>query len=424
MFSLVKANTRKNTIVVLDGVRAVACLLVIFYHINLINLRLHVWQPAALGPFITALAVAGGSGVTLFFLLSGFLLFLPYARALLCGADWPSARQFYLRRALRIMPCYYLSLFLLILVQEPRYLQPAHLQELGLFLSFFMDSSRATFRVLDGPLWSLAIEWQFYLLLPWLALLFRWIIGKGTQRKRWCLLLVCLLLMEVWGIGTHYWGNYYLANPQQTVLVPRPLLNVILFFSYGIIGKFLEDFAIGMGIAACYVLAQQAGWDGLLAGLRRWSVWLWWAGLCVLGFMALWNCNQMFRHSIALLDPLYPAYEFYSEAGLSLGFGLCLLAILFGPASLQRPFRWVPLRWLGLISYSLYIWHLPLLVNFGDHIQAYIAGWNGYLSYCLFWLFAVLLIFPFAYTFYIWIEQPGIQLCDSLRKQKSGEKLA
>ncbi len=409
MFSLLKDNAQKNSIGALDGVRALACLGVIMFHLDLITKDMHAWSPS-IGPIATAMAMAGGSGVTLFFVLSGFLLFMPYAKALLFGESWPSTRKFYFRRAWRIFPAYYLALFLMIALLSPQYLQPDHWKDLGLFLTFFMDSSQSTFRQLNGPFWTLAIEWQFYMLLPLLALALRWMAGRGSLRRRWWTLASCLIALMAWGVISRYWGGYYLAHPDQSMLVPRPVLNVALFFLYGVDGKFLEDFAVGMLISGCYVLAQRPDHEMHCLGekVKRFSFWFWGAGVFVLFVMTLWHGNHSVRHSIPLFDPIFPVYDFYSELGLSIGFGLCLIAILFGPAILKRPFEWQPLRWIGLISYSLYIWHLPLLDHFSHHIGSFVASWPGPLVYGLFWLFVLVIVIPFAYALYKWVELPGI----------------
>ena len=74
----------KGTIASLDGVRALAFLLVFELHIN----HSGVWGDGN-NPFISALFSVGSTGVTLFFVLSGFLLFLPYTQALLFEKGWP-----------------------------------------------------------------------------------------------------------------------------------------------------------------------------------------------------------------------------------------------------------------------------------------------------------------------------------------------
>src|SRR5437588_585068 len=93
---------KRNSIAVLDGVRAIAILMVIVFHINRITGD-SLWNQMA-NPLASSVATAGGTGVTLFFVLSGFLLFMPFAKALLFDTPWPLARVFYLRRVLRSMP--------------------------------------------------------------------------------------------------------------------------------------------------------------------------------------------------------------------------------------------------------------------------------------------------------------------------------
>jgi peptidoglycan/LPS O-acetylase OafA/YrhL len=163
----------------LDGVRACACLAVVAFHINLIShIDLHLWN-VSWNPIIGSVLLAGDAGVVLFFVLSGFLLFMPYARALLMEAPWPDTRVFYLKRMLRIMPAYYLSLFLLVMFAAPQYLHPDRWGQLFLFGILYNDTLASTFQKINGPYWTLAIEWQFYLLLPWLML------GIRALVRRW-----------------------------------------------------------------------------------------------------------------------------------------------------------------------------------------------------------------------------------------------
>src|SRR5207244_7416827 len=104
--ALLETKKQKNTLAVLDGVRAIACLAVIAFHVGG---DVHIWDIRGLGHLAISIVMAGDTGVILFFLLSGFLLFLPYATSLLYDGAWPCTRHFYLRRAMRIMPTYYVS---------------------------------------------------------------------------------------------------------------------------------------------------------------------------------------------------------------------------------------------------------------------------------------------------------------------------
>jgi len=398
-------SSQKNTIAVLDGVRAWACLTVIAYHLNRNAMLSHIWSPAV-GSFATGIMLTGWSGVTLFFVLSGFLLFMPYVKALLFDREWPSARTFYLRRAFRILPGYYVSLALLILLEHREYLQPDHLKDLALFLTFFMDTTPTTFQKINGPFWTLAIEAQFYMLLPLLALGFSWIVRRGTVRRRLVTLGLCLMGMIIWGVSSRYWGPYLTAHP-EAVPVPRPILNVALFFLYGFAGKYLEDFAIGMLVSTCYVLLQKPDViPGFVAFLRRHNQWLWGLGIFCLFFMAVEGAFPM----LAFLRPFLDAQRPFCELGFAIGYGLCVAGLLFGPIDFKPLLESIALRWIGLISYSLYIWHLPILLWFLQYVLPAVQKWNDVIAYVVFWLCVVLLIVPFCYLFYRCIEQPWINI--------------
>ena len=67
-----------------------------------------------------------------------------------------------------------------------------------------------------------------------------------------------LFAVIIWGLVTAAFGEYYTSHPDQTLLIPRPLLNVVLFVIYGDQSKFLEDFAVGMLIAVGYLCVMNS----------------------------------------------------------------------------------------------------------------------------------------------------------------------
>lgn len=160
---------------VLDGVRAVCVLLVGWFHI---------WQQGWLSPSFTVfgeyisldfLLRSGYIWVDGLLLLSGFLLFLPYTRE---GSALPAVLPFYKRRLIRILPSYLLCvipLFVLAVAQGKYANTQDAIFDLVTHLTFthtlFPFSYLAS--PINGALWTLGVEMQFYLLFPFLARAFR-----------------------------------------------------------------------------------------------------------------------------------------------------------------------------------------------------------------------------------------------------------
>ncbi len=409
----------KGTVASLDGVRAFACLSVMVFHTHVATEKMNLWQ-AADQPLLASIFWSGSSGVTLFFVLSGFLLFLPYVKVLVYEKPWPDTRMFYLRRALRIIPGYYFSLFLLVVLSNPGYLQPQNWKNLLLFPLFFMDSSTATYKTINGPYWTLAVEWQFYLLLPLIALGIRCVAQAVTARpqRRFWVVFGCLLGMVVWGVGTRLLGHHFTFHPTSTFLVSRQVLNVILFFIYGVNGKYLEDFAVGMLLVLCYTyMYNSTSRKKYTRWIQQLSPWLW--GISMLGFlfMAMRNYTYVDMYTWSAFPRLFQAIGWINELGFSLVYGCFILVILFDTGVLKRLFEWTPLRWIGLISYSLYIWHLPILNAFQNAVGPSLVGLNHNVASIFVWLWEFLVAIPFAFVVYVQVEKPAMRLSDRLRSQ-------
>lgn len=161
---------------VLDGIRAVAILIVVWYHF---------WQQSWLTPIagpvnLDWLVRNGSILVDMMILLSGFCLFLPYAREMVLGEKAVRCSEFYVKRVARIAPSYYLSLVIVLLFFA------IPLGEYGGDLSFMwadifghltfthnLFGNLASSTKLNGVLWTVAVEVQFYIIFPLLAKWFR-----------------------------------------------------------------------------------------------------------------------------------------------------------------------------------------------------------------------------------------------------------
>src|SRR5262245_30496387 len=189
--SLVGASTKcpsppesNSHIPALDGLRGLAILLV---------LLVHTYYPAGgiarhqstLDRACLHVCGLGWCGVDLFFALSGFLItgILLQAKG---GED--ALRNFYLRRALRIFPLYYLVVLARLFILPGRAFDPWESTSYLLYFSNFWRSAHLAVTPFDnfvGPTWSLAVEEQFYLLWPLLVFLL----------SRRSLLILCVVLL-------------------------------------------------------------------------------------------------------------------------------------------------------------------------------------------------------------------------------------
>ena len=420
--SSLSVGKQKNPIYALDGVRAIACLCVISFHLNLFSLLAHLWSPMLNdvgATMISSIALAGEMGIMLFFILSGFLLFLPFAKAILFDQPRPSLRRYYVRRVFRILPSYYVALLLMTLYLQPIYLQPAHLHEFWLFLTFRMDFP-LTYQQINPPFWTLAIEFQFYLVLPLIAWLISKVASQGVLRIRMLKMNACIFAMLAWGIATRYWGFFMTSStPTQDFTLPAMISSALRPYIFGTSGKYFEVFAIGMFIAVAYLYLQNEAHTSRLNIYTRFlSPYLFVLGILIIACANLWHYYVVYVHGITLhyLDAyqgiLNSSKDVFNAMSFALGYGLCLFAILHGPASLRRPFEWLPLRWIGLISYSLYIWHDPFVIIFQIYFLSkfQVLGWASSTQYMLFVLWVLVTVFPLAITFYRWVEMPGMRL--------------
>jgi peptidoglycan/LPS O-acetylase OafA/YrhL len=182
----------------LDGVRGLAALMVFFHHVCFISIPRGHWSwPVRL---LRTISGQGSYGVDLFFVLSGFLI----TSLLLEARPQPAYyRDFYWKRALRILPLYMLCLLgVLLLVPGSR--------DFVILSAFFIANFAHVLHVQGtGPFWTLAIEEQFYLLWPTMVRrratreLQRWALGIGVGS------ITLRLIAAVFGHRDYYFTFFH-----------------------------------------------------------------------------------------------------------------------------------------------------------------------------------------------------------------------
>lgn len=326
-----------------DGLRAIAVLIVILFHANI---------PGLSGGFV---------GVDVFFVISGYLITSIILKQLRAGSF--SFGEFYRRRARRILPALLVVLSTSAIagwfLQDP-YLFERLGQSLMAVTAFvsnilYWRTTNYFTAGLENPLlhtWSLAVEEQFYVLFPlalWLAWRFvpRWLLG---------LLLLCALTsLTVSQISVHK-GRALAAF----YLLPARAYELL-------IGAVLAAGSVHAILARSPVLRHGLGWLGI-AGIVLAAV--------------IYDANTPFPGLAALLPALATA---------------CVLCGAASDNGLGRLLSAKPMVKVGLLSYSAYLWHQPVFTF------AHAAGATGSLIWSI-GLIAVSLIL--AWTSWRFVETP------------------
>lgn len=174
-----------------DGLRAIACLLVVWHHTTQ---RFNPENAASWIQSIHFFGMRGEVGVSLFFVLSGCLLSLPFWSAFINAERLPSLRSYFVNRAARIIPAFWVNLILCTLIALWVFDQSINWWRLISGLFFINSYHYSSFfpAELNGPLWSIGLEVSCYLLLP-IAL---FIIIKSTKK-----ISIAILGLIIWIIS-------------------------------------------------------------------------------------------------------------------------------------------------------------------------------------------------------------------------------
>ena len=319
----------------MDGLRALACMTVLI---------VHTWQVSGVGPaqlgsgwrYVEPIATIG---LVLFFTLSGFLLYRPFAAAILDGAPLPSLGAYLRNRALRILPAYWCVLLVAFLLSALA--QPGHQNVAGGFDS--VHTAALNVLLLQGytphtnltgipPAWSLSVEVVFYLLLA-LMVVGVALAGRG-RRRRWRLAGLCLPAAGLLALGLfgklvdHHILGFSTNQATWGYVFQNSFVAKADLFSWGMLAAVLTTYCSRARLAA--LPAREIGFLG--------------CGAVVLGDLG----NQ---------TPL-----------AALGCGLILLWVCssFARARAPRgPARWLesrPVVFVGLASYSVYLLHWPVIL--------------------------------------------------------------
>ncbi len=308
----------------IDGLRFIAISTVVFHHLLAMYLANSgrspevrspaEWFAAAEQSWLVIPAYCGHFGVNLFFVISGFILALPFAKRAFNQLPAPELKSYYLRRVTRIEPPYVLSLIVIFLIhweQTGEALQLVPNLLASLCYSHGLVYGRES--LINGVTWSLEIEIQFYLLVPLLVGLFRL---RHTVARR------ALLLALIVGLGLF---SQWVIYPSGSARLRLTLLN---FAHYFLAGFLLADFYL---TGALRDLKKRFAWDAVTLA----------AAAAIVGVLS------RFGHFYFLLPLLI---------------GLLYAGFFLGRWSnaLVRT-RWIVI--IGGMCYTIYLYHILIISN-------------------------------------------------------------
>ncbi|HWU77365.1 MAG TPA: acyltransferase [Rhodanobacter sp.] len=352
----------------LDLLRAIAIVWVMLFHSYIVG---------GLGPHFAWLSRHGWAGVDIFFVLSGFLIGCQVLRPLQRGEPL-SFRDFYARRAWRILPAFAVVLALYVLfpaLREAPGLAPWW-QFATFTLNLLIDYGR---NPAFSHAWSLCVEEHFYLLFPLLA----WWLARRPSRLKFALVCGGVVLLGI-ALRSAVWLHDVAMDPPRNWFVEDIYYPTWMRLDGLLAGVMLATFRV----------YQPQRWARLQ--MRAGAVLL--AGIAVSG-LALW----LFRDRTGLLANAlgWPV--------LSLGIGLLVFAAADRCSLIGR--RAVPgTGWLAGISYSLYLSHKIAMHLVQGYLAPALQG-HGLLTFVV---YACAILLLGAGLHYV-VERPFLKLRERRR---------
>jgi peptidoglycan/LPS O-acetylase OafA/YrhL len=345
----------------IESLRALAALGVYAGHV--FGQSNHYDPTRTLDTFPDRVLLGGGFGVFLFFALSGYLLFWPFVRRDYAAGPPVDYGRYARNRALRILPLYYFVVVVVLIVGEGGGTIKQWLTWLTFSENFTDDRTNLT--DVNGVMWSLVIELHFYLVLPFLALALARLSRRSLSRAA-----AILAALGLASFALRYTALYDEGG------VEDPLLD------YSLPSTFFF-FVAGMLVALLRITWERRP-PRFLRGPLGWAeTWM----AVSAGFWLL----------------VFDDYSHGYLAAVASAFLLaaCVLPLRGGP--LVRLLEWRVLAFLGVISYSYYLWHVPILESLGE------ASWEPGSTLGLFALSLPICVTA-AYLSYRFVEAPFLRL--------------
>lgn len=361
----------------IDSLRAVAALLVFFYHAITVMIKPVPAFPDTNSGFFVSFFFAGFTGVTLFFVISSFLLTIPFLLD-----PHASRTRFFKKRLLRILPLYFVIVAIAGLVTKTAITNPGEV--IRSFLFFFEAWSLFPFSV---PWWSLRTEMEFYILLGLLLPLIHF-------RRGIAVVLISLALILL--------GRYIILL-QTHLLFSNTFLFELLFQSAIV---YAPTFLIGIAASFVYVRYSISIRNFVIKSRILNSI------AADLIFFLLLAALAVVLSRVAAMNPVvaqisWPQHYSYE----ALLWSLLLLCVILLPLRIKPLIANKMMARFGETTYSFYLIHLPLMhyvnVNFLPVESGFTVVYWGKV------ILILVLAMILSFLSYRFIEKPFLRIKDS-----------
>jgi len=359
-FSFKRITSSGKFIPEIDGLRFIAITGVVLFHLNYYYTANTIQYDRSFFSPVKSILLHGYLCVSLFFVISGFILGMPFARFHILKESPVDLKKYFFRRLTRLEPPYILvmtvMLFVVLLVTRKLTLSGGLENYFSsIFYVHNLIYGKHVFPYLNGPAWSLEIEVQFYILVPLIAYIFS--IRSVSLRR---------ILM----IGIAYFFlilNYF---------IDLPFTSLVNYFQYFFIGFLLAD----LYVTKSFVLPNTK-WNQVIG---------------VVCFLLFWFFDPYFTKS-KLVKCLAEAMQLASV--------FCFIYYVV----FLKSFKTLSVSLItniGGMCYSIYLMHYPLIVLVGKPLLHHSFSKYAFINISLYSVILIFTIMAISSVLFLFVERP------------------
>jgi peptidoglycan/LPS O-acetylase OafA/YrhL len=350
-------NARADRFPLFDGVRGLAALSVLWFHVTFGGFN-------TLPSPIRELAGHLDVGVTIFFVISGFLLYRPFVLSRFRGEPLPRIRSYAVRRVLRIVPCYWVALTVVALwLGKDEVFTASGIPTYYGFLQAYADD---TFAGGIGQAWTLCVEVAFYVFLPIWALAMHRVQRRPADART-------VLRSELAGIGVVFAASSAYLVWVLAEVAPTPASPYVRSFP-----GLVDQFALGMALAVGSAwLETRETMPRAVAAMRRApsAAWL----VAAVAFAGASSLEGGVLGTSSSDAAYVGQHELYSLTAVAVVFPAVLFGAGRGWGFAGRVLGSRALMYAGLFSYGIYLYHVAVVDKLAQPVGDALpdgAGWQ------------------------------------------------